>query len=142
MARKPPTNKGTMKTYIAVFTTAEEGGFVVQFPDLPGCITEGDSFQEAFEMANDVLAHWMADQKQDYEPTPYEVLESQTKEGEQLVAVKLDTKLMDSYSTTARINLSLPGNSLYKIDEYLSEKGGDRSKLMTAATLQYIEASR
>lgn len=41
--------------YPAYFTAAEEGGFVVTFPDLPEAITQGDNFAEAMEMAEDVL---------------------------------------------------------------------------------------
>jgi predicted RNase H-like HicB family nuclease len=31
----------------AVFTPQEDGGFTVEVPDLPGCISEGDSLEEA-----------------------------------------------------------------------------------------------
>lgn len=41
--------------YPAIFTESEEGGFVVTFPDIPEAITQGDSFEEAMEMAEDVL---------------------------------------------------------------------------------------
>ena len=41
--------------YPALFTPAEEGGFVVTFPDIPEAITQGDTFEEAMEMAEDVL---------------------------------------------------------------------------------------
>ncbi len=41
--------------YPARFEPAEEGGFVVTFPDLPEAITQGDDFDEAMEMAEDVL---------------------------------------------------------------------------------------
>jgi predicted RNase H-like HicB family nuclease len=30
-------------TYTAVFEPAEEGGFIVTFPALPGLVTEGDT---------------------------------------------------------------------------------------------------
>lgn len=40
--------------YPAVFQR-EEDGFTVFFPDLPGCITEGDTIEEAIEMAKDAL---------------------------------------------------------------------------------------
>lgn len=33
--------------YIAVFEPAEEGGYTVTIPALPGCISEGDNFEEA-----------------------------------------------------------------------------------------------
>ena len=41
--------------YPAVFHKAEEGGFWVSFPDLPECMTQGDSMDEAYEMAVDAL---------------------------------------------------------------------------------------
>lgn len=33
--------------YTAIFESAEEGGFTVTIPSLPGCVTEGDTFEEA-----------------------------------------------------------------------------------------------
>lgn len=41
--------------YTALFEPAEEGGFVITFPALPGCITEGDTLEEARAMAADAL---------------------------------------------------------------------------------------
>ena len=41
--------------YTAVFEPAEEGGFVVTFPALPGLVTEGDTLEEARMMAADAL---------------------------------------------------------------------------------------
>lgn len=42
--------------YPAIFTPAEEGGFLVDFPDLEGCHTEGNNMAEAIYMAEDALA--------------------------------------------------------------------------------------
>jgi predicted RNase H-like HicB family nuclease len=39
----------------AVFDLSEEGGYTVTFPDLPGCITEGDTEEESFQMAKEAL---------------------------------------------------------------------------------------
>lgn len=41
--------------YPAVFTPAEEGGYLVDFPDLEGCYTDGNDLMEAMEMAKDAL---------------------------------------------------------------------------------------
>ena len=38
----------------------EEGGYWAEFPDLPGCITEGDSEEELLSMAKDALSGWLA----------------------------------------------------------------------------------
>ena len=40
--------------YPAIFHE-EDGGYWVEFPDLDGCITEGDTREEALEMAEEVL---------------------------------------------------------------------------------------
>jgi antitoxin HicB len=39
---------------------AEDGGFVVTIPTLRGCITEADSFENAFEFIKDALEGWIA----------------------------------------------------------------------------------
>lgn len=37
----------------------EEGGFVVSFPDLPGCLSVGDTVEEAYENAVDAKRTWI-----------------------------------------------------------------------------------
>src|SRR3970040_2138196 len=39
---------------------AEEGGYWAEFPDLPGCVTEGDTEEELLEMAKDALSGSLA----------------------------------------------------------------------------------
>lgn len=41
--------------YPALFTAESEGGYSVNFPDLEGCYTQGETLNEALEMAKDVL---------------------------------------------------------------------------------------
>ena len=36
-----------------------EGGFVVSFPDLPGCISSGESLEEALKNAQDAKHEWL-----------------------------------------------------------------------------------
>jgi len=45
-----------MKTYIALFETDERGGYAVTFPDLPGCVSAGSDYNEAFRMAHEALS--------------------------------------------------------------------------------------
>jgi len=40
-------SKKDTNSYAVVFTPAEEGGYTATVPALPGCISEGDSFEEA-----------------------------------------------------------------------------------------------
>ena len=41
--------------YTVLFEPAEEGGYVVTCPALPGLVTAGDSLDEAREMARDAI---------------------------------------------------------------------------------------
>jgi antitoxin HicB len=44
-----------MTAYPAIFHQ-DEKGYWVEFPDLPGCLTEGDTMEEAKEMAKEALS--------------------------------------------------------------------------------------
>lgn len=37
----------------------DAGGWVIRFPDLPGCMTQADSFEEVGEMAADAFRAWI-----------------------------------------------------------------------------------
>ena len=45
--------------YTVVFEPAEEGGYVVTVPALPGLITEGDTLDEARAMAKDAIRGYL-----------------------------------------------------------------------------------
>ena len=55
--------------YPAVFTP-EDGGYSVDFPDLEGCYTCGDSLPEALEMAQDVLSMTLTLLEDERKPIP------------------------------------------------------------------------
>lgn len=56
--------------YPAVFHPEEVGGYSVDFPDLLGCVTEGDTLAEAIKMAEDALGIYLYSLKEDKEPAP------------------------------------------------------------------------
>ncbi len=37
----------------------DEGGFVVSFPDLPGCVTCGETLEKAMQNAEDAKRAWL-----------------------------------------------------------------------------------
>lgn len=45
--------------YKIVIFPASEGGYVAEVPELPGCLTQGDSWQDTFEMIQDAKASWI-----------------------------------------------------------------------------------
>lgn len=46
--------------YTAIFEPVEEGGYVVTVPALPGCISQGDTFEEAVTMIKDAMQGYLA----------------------------------------------------------------------------------
>lgn len=65
--------------YPAVFTP-EDGGYVVNFPDFESCYTEGDTLEEAMEMAGDVLCLTLYDMEEEGKaiPNPSSIKDIQT----------------------------------------------------------------
>jgi len=48
------------RSYRAVLTPdLEAGGFTIEVPELPGCITEADTVVEAKRMARDAIQAWL-----------------------------------------------------------------------------------
>ena len=56
--------------YTVLFEPAEEGGYVVTCPALPGLITEGDSLEDAHEMARDAIRGYLESLRKDGLPIP------------------------------------------------------------------------
>ncbi len=59
-------------TFTGVFEPAEEGGYVVTFPAIPGLVTEGDTLDEARAMAADALQGYLEILREDGRPLPVE----------------------------------------------------------------------
>ncbi|NPV26404.1 MAG: HicB family protein [Firmicutes bacterium] len=56
--------------YPACFYPCEEGGYTVIFPDLPGCVTEGETLSEAVDMAIDAASGWLLEEVENNKPIP------------------------------------------------------------------------
>ncbi len=52
------------------FEVAEEGGYLVSVPELPGCLSEGDTFEKAWEMIQDAMEGWLHVAKEHGDPIP------------------------------------------------------------------------
>jgi predicted RNase H-like HicB family nuclease len=63
-----------MKTYryTVHFEPAEEGGYVVTVPALPGCVTQGESYDEAVAMAEECIRGFVEALEKAGQPIPRE----------------------------------------------------------------------
>lgn len=55
--------------YPACFYPSEDG-YTIVFPDLPGCVTEGDTLAEAMEMAIDAASGWLLGEAEENKQLP------------------------------------------------------------------------
>lgn len=61
----PQTNEKTRKDEdypfeVRPLSDEEGGGYVITYPDLPGCMSDGETPEEAVENGRDAVAGWLA----------------------------------------------------------------------------------
>lgn len=59
-----------MKEYEVFLEKAEEGGYVVTVPCLPGCVSEGETREEALENIKDAIRGYLEVLRMHGEPEP------------------------------------------------------------------------
>jgi len=59
--------------YTVLFEPAEEGGYVVTCPALPGLVTEGDTLDEARDMVRDAIRGYLESLTKDGAPIPEDI---------------------------------------------------------------------
>ncbi|MBQ2986351.1 MAG: type II toxin-antitoxin system HicB family antitoxin [Faecalimonas sp.] len=100
--------------YPAIFYPYSDGsgGYVVEFPDLPGCVTGGKDLAEALEMAVDAASGWVLDELEEGNPVPRasKYQEVQPKDSGQVNMILLN---MDEYAErygekAVRKNVTIP----------------------------------
>lgn len=111
----------------------------VTVPDLPGCFSAGDSFDEAVEMAREAIdAHCelLAEKGLDI-PAPGPLAQHQANPdlaGAVWVVIEVD---VEQYLGRAeKINITVPGRLLRRIDDYAKRHGESRSGFLTRAAVQ------
>lgn len=100
--------------YPAIFTPYEDksGGYLVEFPDLKGCVTGGDDLADALFMAEDAASGWVLTELEDGKPVPAASdLENVKAEAEQfvtLVALDMDAYAAKYGSNAVKKTLTIP----------------------------------
>lgn len=59
-----------MAKFLVYLEQAEEGGYVVSCPQLPGCVTQGETVDEALAMIRDAIQGYIASLQKHGEPIP------------------------------------------------------------------------
>ena len=87
------------RAYPALFyKDAETGSYAVEVPDLPGCVSGGDSLDEAVFMATDAASGWVLTELEDGTSFPRASALQDIKADEPPSFVSLLTLDMDAYT--------------------------------------------
>jgi predicted RNase H-like HicB family nuclease len=125
--------------YPAIFQSDENDSFTVFFPDIDGCVTNGTSMENAYEMAFDALGlviSYMQDHNETI-PKASKPQEIKLEEGQFIVVIEFD---MESYkkkhnSKAVKKTLSIP--------EWLNEeaiaKGINFSQVLQEALMNKMQ---
>lgn len=126
--------------YPAVFERAADG-VSAYFPDLPGCVSAGDTVEEAMVGAEDALALHLAGLAEEGEPVP---------PPSRLDAVEPDAEAIDPIvllvraergGRTVRVNITVDEDLLAAIDATAQRAGLSRSRFLAQAARRAMSGS-
>ena len=60
----------TIKYEMIIYWSAEDEAFIVEIPELPGCMADGASYQEAVANAEIVIQEWIETARELGRPIP------------------------------------------------------------------------
>lgn len=130
--------------YQAFLTPDEEGKYLVEFPDLPGCFSEGDTFVEAAAMGADAAKTYVASLLTHRDALP-EPQRHECPKGSESVLVFFETdpsylitgEVVSAAEAARRLGLS-PGRVSHMINAGILD--GYRQGRRTWVSLQSIQA--
>jgi len=65
-----------MAKFLVYLEVAEEGGYIASCPQLPGCVTQGETVEEAMAMVKDAIQGYIASLQKHGEPIPQGIEEN------------------------------------------------------------------
>lgn len=127
-------------TYIAVLHP-EENGYLVTFPDIPNCFTDGEDLQDAMDMAKDVLPLmlWQMEEDKKEIPAPTPADKIPREDGDMLAVIEADTVAYRKANDSKAIprTLSLP----HWMDIKAKEMNLSLSSVLQKALLKEFETA-
>ncbi len=132
------------KTYF-MFAHRNTDGWWCEFPDLAGCMTDGETLEDLMRNAADCLAGYIesmtASGQKLPEPSGDDELMNKKAECEEPVAIVAP---VTGYlpGIPARINVTSTADKIDEITAFAKKTGRTRSELMVRATLDYIRARK
>ena len=126
-------------TYLAILEPAEDGGYGISFPDLPGCFSFGENLAEAQQMAAEAASLHVYGLECDGEiiPNPSVSLPSEMTKGMVVMPITIHPDLYKRKRDNERnkTNITLPA-WLKRIAE---DQKVNYSRLLESALIEYLQ---
>ena len=121
-----------MANYIAIVHKESKTDFGISFPDFPGCITAGQTVDEAKDLAQEALALHVKGMIEDGDEMPApSKLEDIMADADYADAVAyLVVSIPDTKPRTVRVNITVPEMTLKQIDAAAKKRGMSRSSFL------------
>lgn len=127
-------------TYLAVLEPRESGGYGVYFPDLPGCISEGNDIFDASQNATDALGLHIYGMEQDGdelpEPSAAPQIDPETAPGYLIMPVSVFPSIVAAELNARRVKTSV--TILAPLKEAAEREGLNISKIAEAALIEKL----
>ena len=132
-----------MRNYIAILHKDAASDYGVSFPDFPGCISAGSTFEEAKEMAREALPFHIEGMQADGLEIPEpmgldEAMRHDFAENAQAFFL-LEIPWNDP---VVRANITIPKGMLDRVDRYAKAHHLSRSAFLAQAALRAMSANR
>jgi len=129
-----------MKFPVAVFKDPKSD-FGVIVPDLPGCFSAGDSFENAIENAKEAIECHIEGMLKDEEtiPSPKKIdVHQKSPKLKNAVWAMVEIDLSDLSDKAKRVNITISERILVAIDKFAKKQGETRSGFLARAALEFI----
>jgi len=130
-----------MTTYIALLRKEATSDYGVDFPDFPGCVTAGETLEDARRLAAEALEFHIEGMLQDHDPLPEpSSLDAVMRYQDNRDAVAFLVEVASQPPKSVRINVMIPQDIVTAIDRVTTNRSrflaeAARMKLRTDATV-------
>ncbi len=124
--------------YLIVLHTDDGSSYGVTVPDLPGCFSGAETFEEALLVAKEAIAFHiegiLLDRESIPDKQPYQVHQANEDFADGIWAL-VDVDMSKLSTKAARVNISVPSHLLTAIDEAAAQVGESRSGFLVRSAL-------
>lgn len=127
-----------MAQFVGVIHKEKGSDYGVCFPDFPGCVSAGETLQEAYEMGREALRGHIDTMREFGEPLPKKAMTLDQAQKHELAKGALSFFVIEAHlpSRSERVNITMDADVLHSIDAAVGK--GKRSEFLEQAAMEKL----